>query len=140
MASLHIANEFRNLIFLITHPVGSYYISENGTSPAQTYGGSWEKISGYYLYADSSVSTTNYTGKGTQGHAITVNQMPSHSHNFWYFDCSPVLWPNNQGGGKVFDYENRWVNSTGRIHDTGGNQPHSHDIATKGVIVYKRIG
>lgn len=30
--------------FLMAHPIGSYYISQNPTSPAELYGGGWEEL------------------------------------------------------------------------------------------------
>ena len=30
--------------FLMAHPIGSYYISQNPTSPAELYGGAWEEL------------------------------------------------------------------------------------------------
>lgn len=41
--------------FLLAHPIGSYYMSENSTSPAELYGGGWEQIAeGYTLWTASS--------------------------------------------------------------------------------------
>lgn len=31
-------------ILLMAHPIGSYYISEDGTSPNILFGGAWEKL------------------------------------------------------------------------------------------------
>lgn len=42
-------------MFLTSHPVGSYYISESSISPAELYGGGWEQIAeGYTLWTASS--------------------------------------------------------------------------------------
>ena len=35
------------------HPVGSLYISENATSPAELYGGTWERIEGKFIMGAS---------------------------------------------------------------------------------------
>lgn len=63
-------------------------MSVNSTSPATLFGGTWEKMSGGFLYgAVSSVGNGNGTGTATAGNngntgstAITVEQMPSHNH------------------------------------------------------------
>ena len=36
--------KFISTLFLLIHPVGSLYLSDNSTSPAELYGGTWEKI------------------------------------------------------------------------------------------------
>jgi len=36
--------KFISTLFLLTHPVGTPYASENATSPAELYGGTWERI------------------------------------------------------------------------------------------------
>lgn len=37
------------------HPVGSLYISENATSPAELYGGTWERIEDCTIWGASSI-------------------------------------------------------------------------------------
>lgn len=78
------------------YPVGSIYMSINSTSPATLFGGTWERMTGGFLYGcvntpgngngtgtstgASSGSTggpsTNTTGSTT----LTINQIPSHNH------------------------------------------------------------
>lgn len=36
--------KFISALFLLMHPVGTPYASENPTSPAELYGGTWERI------------------------------------------------------------------------------------------------
>lgn len=36
--------KFISTLFLLMHPVGSLYPSDNSTSPAELYGGTWERI------------------------------------------------------------------------------------------------
>lgn len=36
--------KFISALFLLMHPVGAPYASENPTSPAELYGGTWERI------------------------------------------------------------------------------------------------
>lgn len=77
----------QKLLSDILYPIGSIYMSVNSTSPATLFGGTWEQISGRFLYCTNTSKTTggaesvNYTPAGTNtGTAITVDQMPSHSH------------------------------------------------------------
>lgn len=44
------------------HPVGSLYISENSTSPAELYGGTWERIEGKFIMGASDTYPAGSTG------------------------------------------------------------------------------
>lgn len=61
------------------YPVGSIYISTVGTSPADLFGGTWQEITGKFLFARS----TSH-GAGTEGGSETVTlteaQLPAHTH------------------------------------------------------------
>lgn len=62
----------------IVYPVGAVYISANSTSPANLFGGSWTQITNATLRGATWVG---YNGSDT--HALSVNEMPSHSHEIW---------------------------------------------------------
>lgn len=47
------------------HPVGSLYISENPTSPAELYGGTWERIEGRFIMGASDTYPAGSTGGST---------------------------------------------------------------------------
>ena len=59
----------------IIYPIGSYYISNNNTPPAELFGGTWTQLTGRFLYATTSTSTG-----GSNTHTLTINQIPSHDH------------------------------------------------------------
>lgn len=65
---------------LDAYPVGSFYFSQNSTSPATLFGGTWEQLEqGRVLLSQG----TNYPAGSTGGeatHTLTVAEMPSHSH------------------------------------------------------------
>jgi len=67
-----------------------------------------------------------HSGGAVGNHTLTVSEMPSHTHNVWYFDCDPILHANNQGGGRAMDPQNNWLDSTGRLQNTGGGGAHNH--------------
>ena len=81
-------NQGKALDFDAIYPVGSIYLSVNDVDPGSLFTGTWEKITGYYLYAgtggntsgsnSSSGPSTNTTGSTT----LTANHIPSHSHSF----------------------------------------------------------
>lgn len=76
---------------LDAHPVGSYYWSNDSTSPATLFGGTWEALpAGYTLIAqgsgsDSFGSFTYTAGKkyGERKHPLTTDELPSHSHTVY---------------------------------------------------------
>lgn len=63
------------------HPVGSLYISENATSPAELYGGTWERIEGKFIMGASDTYPAGSTG-GSATHTQTVLELAAHYHMF----------------------------------------------------------
>lgn len=62
-------------IWEIIYPVGSYYFSDSPTSPAEIFGGSWEKLDGVFLRAGNEVGEG-----GSDNVTLSVSNMPSHTH------------------------------------------------------------
>lgn len=62
----NIANQFSE-IWKKIYPVGAYYISNENTSPASIFGGSWSPITGRFLYANA--------GNGTGGTNALIARM-----------------------------------------------------------------
>lgn len=61
------------------HPVGSLYFSENPTSPAELYGGTWERIEGKFIMGASDTYPAGSTG-GNATHKQTVDEIAPHAH------------------------------------------------------------
>lgn len=119
---------------LDAHPVGSYYWSNDSTSPATLFGGTWEALpAGYTLIAQGS-GTDDYgrftytAGQkyGERKHQLTTDEIASHSHDY-YLDTT------KQGTSK----DSSWLvdagtlgtkatNVTRTTEPTGGNQPHNN--------------
>lgn len=57
------------------HPVGSYYFSDDPTSPASLFGGEWEKLDGVFIRAGNRVETG-----GSDTVTLSVSNIPSHTH------------------------------------------------------------
>lgn len=168
MATLKISSDLQNVIKKVVldtyFPVGSLYLTVGSENPNNTIGGTWTKLSGYYLYADTSINNTSYTGKGTQGHSITKAQLPnytlynsSHDHKTTTDLGSNGLvlnWNNQQSGSDYWgaQYQSDSFKSSGgivlnslrtnsttiKVNSGGSNQAHSHNIATKGIYVWQR--
>lgn len=67
-------------ILLAAHPVLSYYWSDDPTSPADLFGGTWERIQGKFLYAADDTYGAGATG-GNATTTLTVANLPAHNHN-----------------------------------------------------------
>lgn len=63
------------------YPVGSIYMSVSATSPAMLFGGKWEQLKDRFLLSAGDTYVAGSTG-GEAQHTLTVDEMPSHSHNF----------------------------------------------------------
>lgn len=61
------------------HDVGSFYASDNPTSPAQKYGGTWEQIKDRFILAAGDTYAAGSTG-GEGKTVLTAEQLPPHSH------------------------------------------------------------
>lgn len=128
-------------------PIGSIYLTVSNDNPSRWFGGTWEKMSGGYLYAAAStIEKTTYTGWGTQGHALTQDQMPKHRHGIGgdNADLSRACYNYGSivggGGVAIVNPSVSYPQVQGYyISEKGGSQPHSHNIATVDVFVWKRI-
>lgn len=72
--------KFISALFLLMHPVGTPYASDNPTSPAQKYGGTWERIEGKFIMGASDTYPAGSTG-GSATHTQTLNEVAQHSHD-----------------------------------------------------------
>ena len=71
--------KFISALFLLMHPVGTPYASENPTSPAELYGGTWERIEGRFIMGASDTYPAGSTG-GSATHTQTGAELSPHEH------------------------------------------------------------
>lgn len=82
---------FKTTILNAAYPIGSVYISTTrNTSPASLFGGTWEQLKDRFLLAAGSSYSAGATG-GSATHTLTVNEMPSHSHEGLYYAQDNLL-------------------------------------------------
>ena len=136
-----------------TYPVGSIYISTSGTNPSTIYGGTWERYGqGKTLVglneSETEFSTVNKIG-GEKTHTLTVNEMPSHNHDFRYSTDNAVTFY-NAGVGKDGTYTGDnflgFSNSVSLfasyvvvLSNTGSSQPHNNLQPYITVYMWKRV-
>lgn len=63
----------------VVYPVGSIYMSVNGTNPGTLFGGTWEQLENRFLLGAGSSYNAGATG-GEATHTLTTSEMPAHTH------------------------------------------------------------
>ena len=139
-------DDFINLVY----PVGSIYMSVNDVSPSTLFGGSWEKIEDTFLLASGSTFALGQTG-GEINHTLTIDEMPSHTHNIQQREENPTMVSSfyngvyDPGGIEFIMTEaaKTIIDRTASDHlfnsSTGGGQPHNNMPPYLVVNIWKRI-
>ena len=128
-----------------SYPVGSIYLSTS-TSPSSLFGGTWEQITGKFLFASDDVlingvittAGTYHVGAtgGEATHTLTIEEMPAHSHDSrdlginWGPGNNEYLVDYTKSSTKGRDVETR---------DTGGGKSHNNMPPYLVVYMWKRI-
>lgn len=126
-------------------PIGSIYLTVSNDNPSKWFGGTWEKMSGGYLYACvNSIGNSSYTGISTQGHALTQGQLPKVTGHIEFtpvdgFNCYGCFTNYGSSSQKVSAARNSLQTTWGADLSFGNNEAHSHNIAYIGVWCWKRI-
>ena len=111
-------------LFLLMHRVGDIIFSTSDENPSTIYGGTWVawgkgQVPVGVDTSDSDFNTVEKTG-GEKEHTLTVDEMPSHKHDFGQqFTGMPVSSGN-------YGYYMIAGTQTDVIKNTGGNQPHNN--------------
>ena len=114
-----------------TYPIGSIYITTNGTDPQNIFGGKWERLKDRFLLACGDTYAFGLTG-GEATHKLTVEEMPKHTHK-------GIIGYTNQPGY----YGRLYLGSEGTNFDdqnyVGGDQAHNNMPPFLAVYMWKRI-
>lgn len=144
----------KQVICDMIYPVGSIYISADGTSPATRFGGTWQQIKDRFLLAAGDSYSAGSTG-GEAAHTLTVSEMPSHTHSATIADpnlrCGEngdfanynmygslggwglaAVSENNKGNARLF------LRDTVNVAGTGGGAAHNNMPPYLTVYVWKR--
>jgi hypothetical protein len=133
---------------LDAHPVGSYYFSDDSTSPATLFGGTWAALDpgrvllsqGTYTDSNGSVTYTAGTTGGERLHQLTVGELAKFTPTFVHgpdglnmegdFAEVPSL---TSGGGS-------WHNCCrSAFNSVGNDKPHNNIQPYMAVYVWKRV-
>ena len=111
-------------LFLLMHRVGDIIFSTSDENPSTIYGGTWVawgkgQVPVGVDTSDSDFNTVEKTG-GEKEHTLTVDEMPSHKHDFGQqFATTSIL-------SGAYGYYMIAGTQTDVIKNTGGNQPHNN--------------
>ena len=144
------------------YPIGSIYISYNSTNPSSLFGGTWQNYGdGRVLKGissgqagktgGSSTTTLNMSNipahthtydkanDNTGSHTLTIDEMPSHNHEFVEGGYAFVFLSNANHKDLPIEMgfsknETGWLTgnnkNSSKIASTGGNSGHTHPIST----------
>ena len=135
--------EFKKDLLEKVYPIGSYYWSENDTSPEELFGGRWTKIEGRFLFASDSNHYVGQTG-GEEKHQLTLDEMPNHSHGYQKFKYKNYWTADVNGGGKAYhflecDTETFNIESS-TTYSKGNSQSHNNMPPYLTANCWKRLG
>lgn len=105
------------------HAKIKFWVSPDPTSPAELFGGTWERIEGKFIMGASDTYPAGSTG-GSATHTQTENEIAQHEHRVGaYGNMDWTLW-NDAGQGRIASFENTLefsakTNSTGRNNVRG---------------------
>ena len=124
------------------YPVGSIYMSVTSASPADLFGGTWERIKDRFLLASGDTYSAGSTG-GEAQHTLTVDEMPKHHHSMpiksdWTGGTADNNYWSYQMNGGSADGEGEWATPNGTGF-TGSNMPHNNMPPYLAVYVWKRV-
>ena len=122
------------MIVDLIYPIGSIFISTNNTNPFEAMGiGTWEKIEDRFLLASGTKHKNGSTG-GEATHTLTVEEMPSHSHEL---NDIGVDW---SAGPRSYSAQTTTTSSRVIVvNPVGGGQAHNNMPPYLAVYMWKRI-
>jgi hypothetical protein len=132
---------------LAAHPVGSYYWSDEAAHPSELFGGEWEQIKGKFVLAAGDGFSPGQTG-GEEYHKLTVEEMPSHSHDIVSGDkyvlaaSSPVdrtAVASGTGVGNVLTSADAVIRATQETYASGNSKAHNNMPPYITAYCWKRI-
>ena len=124
-------------LFLLMHRVGDIIFNTSDENPSTIYGGTWVawgkgQVPVGVDTSDSDFNTVEKTG-GEKEHTLTVDEMPSHKHDFGQQFATTSNFSGSYGYYMIKGTQ------TDVIKNTGGNQPHNNLQPYITCYMWKRI-
>jgi hypothetical protein len=116
-------------------PIGYTFITtDSNFDPNTSFGGTWVRIQDRFLLASGDTYTNGTTG-GEATHTLTIDEMPSHTHE-------PISLaygnPNTAPQGLSYAENGVGKQTKGWISSAGGSQPHNNMPPYLAVMIWKR--
>ena len=135
-------------LLLMAHPIGSIYSSTAATSPADLFGGTWERIKGAFIWGIEDGEQAGITG-GEATHTLTEAELPNIWGNLYNFALQNSTDSVGVGGkfklntGTMYSgYATEGSQSDTRSDSVnfsfGGGQPHNNMPPYYGAYVWRR--
>lgn len=112
------------------YPVGHIYISVSSTNPSTLFGGTWERIQDRFLLAAGGSYEAGSTG-GEATHTLTIDEMPSHKHKYYY--------PGHDAGTSWYGQNGVASGTQAETNSVGGGKAHNNMPPYLAVYVWKRV-
>lgn len=122
------------------YPIGSYYMSDDPTSPAKLFGLIWEKLAEGTVLMSAGDTYTAGQVYGENEHTLTVDEMPSHTHKFYMGYGNTTSGPHD-----ALFYSKMQVQPWGGDgqylqRPAGDGQPHNNMQKSYATNIWRRIG
>ena len=106
---------------LAVWPIGSVYTSISATSPSTLFGGNWEAFGAGRVMvgldaSDTDFDTVEETG-GAKTHALSIAEMPAHSHTYTLENTRGSGSPGAEDGDSSFSTPNTSTVGSGDAHN-----------------------
>lgn len=121
----------------IMYPVGSIYMSVNGTDPSVWFGGTWERLKDTFLLGSGDIYTAGQTG-GEAKHTLTQDELPEHKHSAVYTNNTSANHSSVSSWGLMWSYGST-ENSSHVVTATGSGQAHNNMPPFRTVNMWKRV-
>lgn len=143
-------DSLKSEVLLAAHPVGSYYISDNSTSPASLFGGTWQMLDPGLTLISQGKGTDKFgsfefvAGQtyGERMHQLTVDELPKN-----YISFRIISWLNDNNDrvnvtqtGEKYDLGSMSGANMGGVTITlsGGGVPSNNLMPAKAVFAWLR--
>lgn len=132
--SIRAVREALNVSWDQVYPVGAIYMTVNSDDPSVLFGGTWQRIKDRFLLAagdtysnGSTGGSATHTPSGTVGnHALTVNELPAHRHDYTDTENRAVMQDVALTTGGTNDVMLDPYGTTYQTAEKGGGLGHNH--------------